>query len=177
MWGNKYSQINKRIIVDRIGKTPYSKEITNLILCEIDMETTFIHHLLPYAMEYLVVLFGDIQGRDSMFSNLDILKKYYRDGAKFYEDYISYLDKIGVTNITNDGIDDFLEEITSDEEASYIKNTIGVYLKYVKTDLFNIIAMEDKIADMKKKEDEWKKEREHKEKGRLSKVLDYFRKD
>lgn len=178
MWGNKYSQINKKIIVDRIGKSPYSKEITNLILCKIDRETTFIHHLLPSAMEYLVTLFGEIRGRDSMFSNLDILKGYYKEGSVFYDEYIKYLDELGVTNITNAGVDEFARKMSDDEEEeAYIRNTIRIYIKYARTDLLNIMALEQKIEDMKKREEEWINTQEYHEKNIVSKVLDYFRKD
>ncbi|MDE6292663.1 MAG: hypothetical protein K2L98_03165, partial [Bacilli bacterium] len=127
MWISKFSRINKELICDRIGKNPYSKELTNLLLERIDRETTFMHHVLPYAIDFLRELFGDVDLGDSYSSALRVLKKYYKEGEKLYDEYVEYIGELGAINITNGLVDKFLEEKSKNEEdfdPVYGKNII-----------------------------------------------------
>lgn len=180
MWVNKFSRINKELIIDKIGQMPYSKEITNLILEKIDMETTFIHHLLPSAMDFLISLFGEIQGRDSAFSNLNILKRYYKEGELYYEEYWKFLGELGSVDIP----DNLLDEIIVDKwgnDADYVKKKMEVYMKYSSTSLYSIIKLEERIKDLKRQEKEQEEEvrktgiLENKKRS-ISKVLANFKK-
>ncbi len=187
MWGNKFSRINKELIIDRMGKKPYDKELTNLFLAKVDMETTFAHHMLPDAMAYLVSLFGEIRSNDSIWQNLAILKKFYREGERYQGDYIKYLDDLGVSNDHEVFLENFVSDPTNchGRDGDYVRKTIMVYRKYSRTSLLRIIKLEDQLAILEKQMDEENQQEKEmsdsleinvpsKKKG-ISKVLDYFR--
>lgn len=181
MWDSKFSKQTYELVISRIGKKDYNKEITNLILTKIDMETTFCHHLLPDAWDYLTSLFGSIRGYESMFSNLDILKRYYRDGEKYKAEYLEYLEELGASNEHDSFLRDFAleRERNGGPTADYIEGVINVYHKYRKTNMLNIIKLEDRIAVLKKEYDALPEEEveslDKKGKKRISKILDYFK--
>lgn len=185
---SKFSRINKELICDRIGKNPYSKELTNLILERIDRETTFMHHVLPYAIDFLRELFGDVDLGDSYSSALRVLKRYYKEGEKLYDEYVEYLGELGAINIARGLEDKFFEEKSKNDEdfdPVYGKNTMEVYYKY-QYSLFNIIKLDEKISELKKCEEEYDNERQAelemnveeipKRPTGVRKILDYFKK-
>lgn len=180
MWDSKFASISKELICDRIGKNPYSKELTNLILTRIDMETTFMHHALPGAIDFLYKLFGDINLGDSYSSVLRVLKGYYKEGEFYYEEYMKHAEELGLVNMP----DYLLDEIILDKwgnEGDYIKKEMEVYLKYSRTSLCSIIKLDERIKELKQKEKECEEEvgevevSKNKKRG-INKVLDYFKK-
>lgn len=183
MWGNKFSKANYELVISRIGKKEYNKEITNLILTKIDMESTFCHHLLPEAMEYLVTLFGHVIGSDDMFTNLDTLKRYYREGEMYNEEYLCYLGELGVSNEHESFFCDYAKEkaINSSVSADYVERCVQVYRKYSRTNMLNIIKLEDRINKLKEEFEKRSREEEDKEISKekkvrgISKILDYFK--
>ncbi len=181
MWGSKFSRVNKEIICDRIGKEPYSKELTNLILTRIDMETTFVHHAFPDALDFLRKLFGDVDFGSNFISALEVLKRYYKAGNKLYEEYMEYVNELGSINETEELLLRFLEEKESNEEsfdASHGRKLIEVYERY-QYGLFNIVKLDEKIADYKRQENDEEimkvGEAEPKRKKGVMKMLDYFK--
>lgn len=179
MWPSKFSRVNKELIIDRIGKNPYSRELSNLIFTRIDMETTFMHHALPGAIDFLRELFGDVEFGSSYTSALEVLKSYYKEGEKLYKEYISYLGDIGAVNISDENRQIFLKEKEGlgEMDASYGGNLMKVYDRY-QYSLFNIVRLDEKIAEMQLLEDEYEKELlENKvvpKRTGVAKILDYF---
>lgn len=181
MWPSKYSRANKELIIDRIGKNPYSKELVNLILTRIDIETTFMHHALPGAIDFLRNLFGDIDLGTSYTSALEVLKRYCKEGEQLHGEYLNYLDDLGALNISDEGKREFLKEKEQNEDgfdAEYGWKLMIVYSTY-QYRLLNILKLDEKISSMQALEDEEKKEmlenKVSKKKTMITKALDYFK--
>lgn len=182
MWENNFSRMNKELIIDRLGKNPYSRELTNLMLTRIDMETTFMHHALPGAIDLLYSLFGDIDLGTSYVSALEVLKKYYKEGEVLYHEYLKYLGDLGAVNITDENKEEFLRERMEDnqiENISHSKKLMEVYTAY-QYGLFNIVRLDEKIEEMQRLSDEYQKDHKSDDKKhrkmKISQILSYINK-
>ena len=178
---SKFSRANKELICDRIGKAPYSRELTNLIFTRIDMETTFVHHAFPEALDYLYSLFGNVDLGSNFISALEVLKRFYKAGNKLYEEYLEYVSELGSLNESEELLLQFLEEKAKNEErfdASYGRKVIAVYERYQHA-LFNIVKLDEKIASYKEKENDENnievREYGSRRKKGIMKMLGYFK--
>lgn len=183
MMMSKFSRASKELICDRIGKEPYSKEIINLVFTRIDMETTFVHHAFPGALDLLRDLFGDIYLGSNFISALEVLKGYYKAGSKLYDEYFEYVREIGSIDVSEELLLEFLGEKERNEEgfdASYGRKLIQVYETY-QYGLFNIVKLDEKITELQRKMDEGEPEEvveENLKKNNIvMKMLGYFNKD
>ncbi|MDE6142258.1 MAG: hypothetical protein K2G03_06605 [Bacilli bacterium] len=179
MWTDKFVRINKEVVIDRMGKNPYSKELTNLILTRVDMETTFMHHKLPGAIEFLRELFGDVDFGGSYLSALEVIKRYYKKGEKLHQEYMEYLRELGALNMTDAIKKEFLKEKEKldDFDSDYGWKLMQVYENY-QYGLFNIVRLDEKIEEMKRMESEYDEDVGNdviKRNISSIKILDYFK--